>query len=456
LKNILDLDSKFYKGKGIYYYINVYIPSNLDIISLINNLDENKRNLILKKSPNFPHQAGILKAMCLFLNKLCWLEITNKDSAHHGYYNFAADILSKEIGVKHQFFSQIVRYLEEMGVIKINPHYSNSTRNKFSKSFKFSKEYAFNRPKLVEPRFIVAEKETSKFKIQDRGLTSTEEFLRTNLEKLRFSIAKHQLLEIVRNASTGRKVGESLKSAEIYIEALEAEEKLTVGSGWFFNRSPNNGRLNTTVTALKKELRPYLTYNGQHLVELDQHASQPFLLLKLYQFLSDPEVEQERALYYSLFSSDFYEAFARLAGDSSSRDAIKSKFIKFLNSKPKNIDEFDKATKSASYRIATTFKKHFPILWNQIQLLKTVPNYLGSNSSNKGTHTQFAYYLQNLESKIFIDGVCSELMELNLFCYTIHDCIGVVEKDALLVKEIIEKNVEKEIGLKPVVNLKLQ
>lgn len=454
MKNILDLDSKFNKGKGIYYYINVYIPYNLDIISLINKLDENKRNFILKKSPNFPYQVGVLKAMCLFLNKLCWLEITNKDSAQHGYYNFAADVLSKDIGVKHQVFAQIIRCLEEMGVIKVNPHYSNWAKNRFSKSFKYSKEYAFKKPKLVEPRFIVAEKETAKFQTQDLSLTSTEEFLRTNLEKLRFSISKDQLMEIVRNTSAGRKVGESLKSAEIYIEAIEAKDKLTVGSGWFFNRSSENGRLNTTVTALKRELRPHLIFNGQHLVELDQHASQPFLLLKLYCSSDSAEVKQERDYYYSIFSSDFYEAFARLAGDSRSRDAIKSRFIKFLNSKPKNIDEFDKATKSANYRIATTFKKHFPHLWSEINLLKTRPKYLESNSSSKGTHTQFAYYLQNLESKIFIDGVCSKLMERNIFCYTIHDCIGVLEKDAPEVKEIIERVVEREIGFRPVVRLK--
>ncbi len=454
MKRILDLNSKFIIKNRVYYYINTYIPCNLDIIYLINNnLDGNLRDILLKKSPIFPHQQNLLKALCLLINKICWLQFT-KEYTDHGYFNYDATQFRRDVGLNGKNFTKILKILEELNVLKRNHNYSNYENNKHSKSFKFTSQYAFQKPKLFEPRFIVTERETIKFLPQLSVLSKVEEFLHSNLKELCLAPPKENLLEIVRKSSKKRKIDKKIEMAEIYIDSIKSEKKVIGENGWIFTRSKLNGRISTSVTMLKRELRQHLTFKNQNLVELDQHASQPFLLLKLYSFLDSDAARKERDFYYSLFSNNFYESFAGLSGDKKQTKCIKKQFINVLNSKPEAIEDFDRATKSAKLQIVRTFRKFFPILWCEIINLKTLPNYRNSTSSPKGYHTQFAYYLQRLESRIFIDSICAELMNRNIFCYTIHDGIGCLQSDSNLVKEIMEIEIEKEIGFKPIIKQK--
>ena len=280
MNRIIDLDSKFNYLKGIYYHINVYTPDNLNILSLIDTLNEEDKAFILRKSRIFPKQTPILKAMILLISKLTWFEIT-QPSTQHGYFNCRAERFSVEIGTNTQTFATIVKILTELGIIQLNPKYSAKSAYPFSRSFKFTKEYAQRKPKLFEPRFIVSERETIKWLLQVENLAPVEDFLHDNLKRLRFSISKESLLEIVRKESNARKGEEAVQRADYYINAINSETKNIDENGWNFTRSEMNGRIFTTVTSLKRELRAYLVCDGQNIVELDQHASQPFLMLKL-------------------------------------------------------------------------------------------------------------------------------------------------------------------------------
>ncbi len=455
MNRILDLDSKFVNKNREYYYINVYIPYNLDIIYLINsNLEENLRDIILKKSPIFPHQQNFLKSLCLLVNKICWLQITAKKTPH-GYLDYRAQKLSREIGLNGSNFNFIINILVKLDIIEINHSYSNNKDKKHSKSFKFTSKYAYQKPKLFEPRFIITSKETKKFiKVSDKKLNDVENYIHENIKNITFSIGKSELLDLVKQNSDKKSVERSVYQSERNISAIISQKKEIGSDCWMFSRSNKNGRLNNNITSLKKELRKYLIFNGMPFVELDVHACQPLLLIDLYNYSESIHKNNERDIYYSLFKSNFYESFAALSGDLKLKDDIKLDFIKILNSKHEEIDTFDIATKSSKLIITRTFKKHFPVLWSEILKLKTVKGYLSAESSQKGIHSQFAYFLQKLESQIVIDLIGRELMKLNIVFFTVHDCIAVIEKDVSVTKNIMESQFEKFIGFKPIIKQK--
>ena len=54
-----------------------------------------------------------------------------------------------------------------------------------------------------------------------------------------------------------------------------------------------------------------------------------------------------------------------------------------------------------------------------------------------------------MESRIFIDGIAQELMGRHIFCYTVHDAVGCLEKDVETVKEVIARHLKEAIGYTP-------
>lgn len=242
------------------------------------------------------------------------------------------------------------------------------------------------------------------------------------------------------------------------------------------------GRLHAPLTWLKKELRSFLTYKGQKLVNIDIKNCQPYLVTVLLDpvFWSPvPESgssiirlqEINPSLYYELSnyptystciilpllenlprhasranqykqlvcSGTFYEYFQKellkgLPTDHShkfqSRDKVKKAVLTLLNCENQL---------SEHYTSSRLFAHLFPEIDNIISFIKTVDN------------AYLACVLQRVESHTVLKEICKEIAnerpQLPLF--TIHDCIVTTVGNEEYVKEKVLKIMGDRVGIPP-------
>jgi len=203
----------------------------------------------------------------------------------------------------------------------------------------------------------------------------------------------------------------------------------------FFRHNKTNGKIDTNLTNLKKELKQFISISG--LVQLDISNSQPYIL-SLYlnsslcsHFLSEYfnkyKVWTEKGLFYENFSKEYFNIKNKLL----SRDEVKE--IMFCIFYSKN-DSYRKEKE--------VFKTIFPTVYSVIEYEK------------KQKHNELAIKMQKLESEICIDIICQELDKEGINYFTIHDAWVVDKFDEIKVKDIIEREFIKKYNSKP--NIKIE
>ena len=215
----------------------------------------------------------------------------------------------------------------------------------------------------------------------------------------------------------------------------------------------DGSRLYSSISSCPREYRRMFRFNGKRFVELDQCASQPFLLLRLYQEIGTSEAEQESREYHSLWDidqngGDFYTNLMPnlKVGD---RSIVKSSLINDFLNRPDDWEINNDDLRSVwREKIQEQFKVRFPILSGAISDLKTKRK---SEIKIKGRkiHVQFAVKMQQLESIVFIDMIAAECVEKKLPIYTVHDCIGCFEEHRGVVTEIAIRHLTAFCGFEP-------
>ena len=240
----------------------------------------------------------------------------------------------------------------------------------------------------------------------------------------------------------------NLSKAEMLFEIVAAGPS---HHGYFFYRE--NSRLYSSLTSCPREFRSLFRFNGKPFVELDQCASQPFLLLGLYSDDSTTNAKREAAEYHSLWdvdrnNGDFY-ANLMPNFNPADRSIVKSCFIKdYLNRAEYMQITNDPTRKEYRELFDQVFRSRFPILHREINKLKTVRRQEIEIDGN-GVHKQFAVTMQQMESKVFIDRIAVECVERKLPIYTVHDCIGCLEEHKELVTTIAVKHLTEFCGFEP-------
>jgi hypothetical protein len=164
---------------------------------------------------------------------------------------------------------------------------------------------------------------------------------------------------------------------------------------------------------MPKILRPYIRYKGERLMSIDATAFHPFLIGSCIQ---DIHMKTE---YLEFVRGDFYEHFT---DKDHSRDSIKVALQKFLSGK--TIQD------SKVLEIKKWFQGNYPDVLVKMREL---------NGKNK----TFQMYLQQLESRIFVDGV---FMNAGFWCLPMHDGLCVLEEDENSALELINRVCECELG----------
>lgn len=245
---------------------------------------------------------------------------------------------------------------------------------------------------------------------------------------------------------------------------------------FFYHNDQNIGRYHTNITNTKREIRNFLTYDGQTLVNIDIKNSQPLfgaillnprfykreenfsihslnilphhinnikklnnLLKELSYYImlgeSSPEVRDEFDLYRKIVQGGlFYEEFFKLRHPDkpfTANDKSKVKEAVFLLL-------FSDNRKSQWHRKQEApFKEAFPTVYKIFTLLKR---------HNKRI---LSHLLQRIESHIIIETVSRRIAAKrpDLPIYTIHDSIATTQGNEAYVQRIIEEEVKAITGL---------
>lgn len=198
-----------------------------------------------------------------------------------------------------------------------------------------------------------------------------------------------------------------------------------------FNRNPTNKRLDTNLTNMASDLRPFII-GYENMSYLDLNNSQPVLfniILKAHYLNANSVLKNEIDLYFELtISGQWYEYLQSIY--KLTRTECKEIWMKIAYSK-------NSSYKQEKYK----FKQVFPEINSIIENYKVKDN------------ADFAISLQKLESKIFIDEICKELVNNNIIPFTLHDGLLVPKENEQFTLQIMQTVLSKHLGAMPQISI---
>ena len=194
-----------------------------------------------------------------------------------------------------------------------------------------------------------------------------------------------------------------------------------------FKRNDTNRRLDTNLTNMASDLRKFII-GYENMVYLDLSNSQPVLfniILKSYLDTASDELKKEIQWYSEItLSGQWYECLQRLYN--LSRNECKEIWMQIAYSEN---DHYLNEKK--------VFKTAFPEIYSLIEKIKEV------------NYEQFSIELQLIESKIFIDEICKELVSQNIIPYTMHDGLLVAKEHKQETLDIMSGVLKSHLGAVP-------
>jgi hypothetical protein len=194
-----------------------------------------------------------------------------------------------------------------------------------------------------------------------------------------------------------------------------------------FNRNDTNKRLDTNLTNMASDLRKFIL-GVENMSYLDLSNSQPVLfniILKSYLDTVSDELKKEIRWYSEItLSGQWYECLQKLYN--LSRDECKQIWMQIAYSEN---DHY--------LQVKKVFKAGFPEIYSLIEKIKQV------------NYEQFAIELQLIESKIFIDEICRELVNQNIIPYTMHDGLLVPIEHEQKTLDIMSSILKSHLGAVP-------
>ena len=198
---------------------------------------------------------------------------------------------------------------------------------------------------------------------------------------------------------------------------------------YYASIAPQTNRLYYNITGLPRQLRKYLSLDGQALCEVDIKCCQPYLMSFFYRDL--PSHKEERNRYLHVVKSDFYEHMAKASGRTISREEAKRQVYTYVL--------FDRVRDQPMWH---AFAKEFPILARIVALKKTT------------RHNRLSIHLQNLEASWIFKRVIRTLSKANIFAVTVHDSVICRQQDVQIVKTSLEQAFKGEEGAFPLLSVK--
>jgi hypothetical protein len=248
------------------------------------------------------------------------------------------------------------------------------------------------------------------------------------------------------------------------------------GYKWFICHSKDK-RLHTNLTNMNKELRKFLKYDGESLVNIDICNSQIFFLLIVLNTIKNRKLkdinintsiilelssvslcDKEFQRFHDLVvSGTFYSVLGKQLmnekgyGDfyiKMEYDYVNKQAEYFRIENPKDLMKpiafeilFSKNTQYTTEK--KWFKEQFPTIYKAVEIIK---------SKN---HNTLALLLQNIEAEAILDVTVKNIKNFNknIPIYTIHDSILTIPKYVEDVKRIMLESILNFTGLQPSISI---
>jgi len=198
-----------------------------------------------------------------------------------------------------------------------------------------------------------------------------------------------------------------------------------------FKRASTNKRLNTNLTTIAQDLRPYIV-GYEDMSYLDLSNSQPVLLnilLKKYYSRACESLRNEMLRFYmETISGNWYEELCEIF--ICDRDTAKNNWMLIAYSKNNTCKNFK-----------NKFAKRYP------QIRKIMDEIKLNN------HSRFAVKLQRIESEVFIDEICKELVDRGIIPFSIHDGVLIPREKEEETYQIMTEILVRHLGCVPVISI---
>ena len=258
---------------------------------------------------------------------------------------------------------------------------------------------------------------------------------------------KHEYNSI--NDTYGKFMAKPYNKLKHRLAAIYAIDKGTQLYGLRISRNPTNKRLDSNLTNLAKDLKPFII-GMNNMVSIDLVNSQPFLFnIIINRFKNKINYRNKALAEFDIFykktkNGIWYEYLAHEFDIS--RDDAKELWMNLAYSK------------NASYQIEKLlFKKKFPTIAKIIYDTKKkvtqewLYDYseltsIEADKNTKRPHRKLSVELQRIESEIFIDEIAHRLIEEGIYPYTIHDSVIVPKDDKDKTIEVMEEVFMDKLG----------
>jgi hypothetical protein len=258
---------------------------------------------------------------------------------------------------------------------------------------------------------------------------------RKNLQIDYDGAVEHSYERYISELETAKSEDEEISAFKRYSSRISSINSIHNGSKnktLRFKRNDKNFRLDTNLTNMASDLRKFII-GYENMSYLDLSNSQPVLfnvLLKQYQKNASEALKNEINKYFDITTSgQWYEFLQSIY--KKDREECKTIWMEIAYSQ----NHHHKQTKAM-------FSKVFPLIYGIIENIKKVE------------HNQFAIHLQKIESKIFIDKICKNLVSENIIAFTMHDGLIVPKEHKEKTLQIMQEVLLKEIGVVP--NIKIE
>jgi len=196
--------------------------------------------------------------------------------------------------------------------------------------------------------------------------------------------------------------GFSSFSAARRIAVLHWARVLHFGAG-AIRRGRRVNRLFSPWTSAPRELRRACFLCGEPIVSIDLQASQPTLIGLL---------AQDDTFVQACFNDELYAQISKLFAIS--REDAKPIFLSYIYGQNRKANARNKSALQVQQFVAEKFPQTHRFIWQ----------------SKESNHKAFARQLQNLEAKLFLDGILSEMKQKRISALSVHDSIAVPESQS--------------------------
>ena len=243
--------------------------------------------------------------------------------------------------------------------------------------------------------------------------------------------SENRYLNELSEAKNNKEEVSAFKRYSSRISSINAIHNGSLNKTLRFKRNSTNKRLDTNLTNMASDLRPFLVgYDAMSYLDLSN--SQPVLfniLLQSYRKNASEPLLKEIDDYFSITTSGkWYEWLQGLY--CKTRNECKEIWMKIAYSKNHHNQE-----------VKQLFQKEFPLVYSIIAEIK------------KENHANFAIELQRIESKIFIDEICKELVNHSIIPYTMHDGLLVTNEYEETTLKTMRTILKERLGAIPLIKV---